>query len=353
MKKLLFKTAFFVVPFFLLFLLTYQFYNVDKGDLLRLGYVANTSNYNSKEVFKNEYNRKVKYYIFSNLDLKKQNNFSVFTIGDSFSEQGMIGYQNYLADNSQIKVLHLDRFLHENPLETVNGFLNGDVLNSIKVDYIILQSVERSIVERGINFNNKTIIQKDSLVSAVKKHQDKALKVEKEKSKDKFFCRETIKFPLYYVNFKFDDNAYSSEVYSIETNRNLFSTSNKNLLVLDQDLKELDVNNNKNNIEKLNDNLNFIAIKLKERGIKLIVLPSPDKLDFYYDQLVNKEKYNKPIFFDYFRNLNKNYIYIDAKKIILEKTRNTRDVYFYDDTHWSPVASQIIAKELEQIIQTK
>ncbi|GAW89776.1 hypothetical protein FPS14_contig00030-0017 [Flavobacterium psychrophilum] len=45
--------------------------------------------------------------------------------------------------------------MHENPIETVTGFLNGNVLDNIKVDYIILQSVERVFVERALVFNKK------------------------------------------------------------------------------------------------------------------------------------------------------------------------------------------------------
>ena len=134
MKKLLYKTAFFVFPFFLLFLLSHKYYTSDKGDLLRLGYIADIYNYDYKEVFKSEINRKINYTLFSEINLKKGNTFTVFTIGDSFSEQGTIGYQNYLADDTTIKVLHYDRFLHENPIETLTGILNSNVLDNIKVN---------------------------------------------------------------------------------------------------------------------------------------------------------------------------------------------------------------------------
>jgi len=352
MKKLLYKTALFVIPFFLVFSFSYEYYNSEKGDLLRLGYVPDFYNYNSKEIFKNEIRRKIKYTLFSEMNLKKKNTFTVFTIGDSFSEQGMISYQNYLADNSSIKVLHYDRFLHENPIETINGFLNGNVLDYIKVDYIILQSVERIFVNRGIAFNKKCKINNDSLTSLIHKEKEKRVKVVKEKTKDKFFNRGTLNFLLKSICYNFDDNAYSSEVYQVTTKQNLFSTNNHKLLFLEDDYKVLEVNNNLSNIKILNDELNILSKRLKERGIKLIVLPSPDKLDFFYDEIVNKNQYTRPIFFETLISLEKKYTYIDSKKLIQEKTKNKIDVYFYDDTHWSPIASKIIAAKLKEIIKT-
>ena len=95
----------------------------------------------------------------------------------------------------------------------------------------------------------------------------------------------------------------------------------------------------------------MLAKWLKERGVKLIGLPSTDKLDFYDDDIINKNQYPKPLFFETMRSLDKNYIYIDSKKILKENTSNIKDVYFYDDTHWSPVASKIIADKIKSEIE--
>lgn len=359
MKKLLYKTAFFVFPFFLLYLFSFKYYRLDKGDLIRLGYIPNIYNYDFRKLFAEDFKKNYNCTNFSEINLKKKNKFSVFTIGDSFSEQGSVGYQNYLEYNSDIEVLHLDGFLHDNPIETVNGFLNGNVLDSIKVDYIILQSVERSIVNRGIDFNKKSKINIDSLTNLINKHKEKLNKhkeklheeVLKEKTKDKFFCRETLKFPLNAIYYNFDDNAYSSKTYQVKTKQNLFSTNNHKLLFLDDDYEVLSVNNNLSFVKTLNSELNMLAKRLKERGIKLIVLPSPDKLDFYYDDIINQNQYPKPLFFETMRSLHKNYIYVDSKKILKENTSNIKDVYFYDDTHWSPVASKIIADKIKSEIE--
>lgn len=46
------------------------------------------------------------------------------------------------------------------------------------------------------------------------------------------------------------------------------------------------------------------------------------------------------------------YIYIDAKKVLLEKiNQGVLDVYYADDTHWSPIGAEIIANEIVRKIK--
>jgi hypothetical protein len=56
------------------------------------------------------------------------------------------------------------------------------------------------------------------------------------------------------------------------------------------------------------------------------------------------------MFFESFEKFPKDYKYLDAKKLLKTKLMGKKDVYFYDDSHWSPWASQIIANQLEEVI---
>lgn len=92
--------------------------------------------------------------------------------------------------------------------------------------------------------------------------------------------------------------------------------------------------------------MNLLSKRLKEREIRLIVLPAPDKYDLYSDFIENNP-FPKNKFFDYLRQLEKEYIFIDSKALLLEHINTgMQDVYFADDTHWSPIASKIIAKKI-------
>ena len=146
MKKFIVKIVLFSLPIAFLYLFTLVFYATDKGDLIRVGYIIDKGDYRS--IFKEELEQNFFYTLLSKTNLNKSKKFTVLTLGDSFSGQKGYGYKNYLAQKN-ISVLHFDRFLNKNPLETAYGILNGDLLNNIKVEYIIIQSVEREIVNRS------------------------------------------------------------------------------------------------------------------------------------------------------------------------------------------------------------
>ena len=63
MKKIIVKTALFIVPFALLYIITLFFYSVNKGDLIRIGFMKDDKNYDQKMVFSNELKEKIHFTI--------------------------------------------------------------------------------------------------------------------------------------------------------------------------------------------------------------------------------------------------------------------------------------------------
>jgi hypothetical protein len=345
MKKFIIKGAIFILPIIFLQVYTMLFYTTLKGDLFRLGYIVDNSDY--RYIFKEEFERDIYFTNISDINLNSQYEYTVLTIGDSFSEQKGSGYQNYLAKNDSIKIIHFDRFLNNNPIQTLYGILNGDFFNNINVDYVVLQSIERAFVKRTKKIDTKKIILIDSLIKEIKGHK---FNLNKEGLSDKLFSDRIFKFPLYNILYFLDDNAYVSQTYRVNTKENLFSVNKNELLFYFGDLENMKINNDLESVFNLNKELNNLSNKLKEKGIKLIVLPSPDKLDFYYDYIVDNKKYPKPLFFEHLEKMPKDYLFVNSKQILSGEMKNKKDIYFYDDTHWSPWASQIIAGELSKII---
>ncbi|HNK91045.1 MAG TPA: hypothetical protein PKN63_10835, partial [Chitinophagales bacterium] len=76
----------------------------------------------------------------------------------------------------------------------------------------------------------------------------------------------------------------------------------------------------------------------------------PDKYDLYYSYIKNKNNFEQPILFEYFSSLEKQYIYVDAYNILKERLNDTKDIYYYDDTHWSPIGAKLIADEIQNKI---
>lgn len=350
MRKLILKISLFTFPFIILYYIQDIYYINDKGDLFRLGYFGNDENYNSSKLFKNENIRKWHYKKISEINPKTNYTFDILTIGDSFSEIGSVGYQDYLSELSKKKTLHYDKFLNENPLETLNSLANGDFFERIKIKYVILESVERECISRSTNLNTNKKVYLDSITLLIQKNNTeiKLAKNKKHKSsQEQFFSRTLIRFPLYSFCYIFDDNAFFSPTYKVALNKNMFSANENNLLFYDEDLKQkatlLEV-------ENFNNGINELANKLAKKGIQLIFLPCPNKFNVYYENIVNNSKYAKPLFFDLLKNLPKKYIYIESDKLLKEAIMKEKDIYYYDDTHWSPKAAKIIAKEISKKI---
>lgn len=342
MKKFLVKSVLFLSPFLLL-IATTRFYTKDKGDLLRVGFLKADNPY--REAFKAEMNQPLFYDSLSQLNTKKKSSYTVLIIGDSFSAQGCYGYPNYLAQYDSIRVLYCDFNKYGNSIETLYGVLNDGILDRMDIRYVLLESVERDFVKRGYELN------KQIKLSDFPRPANHGGKINYNTS---FPPPEIVKFPLYSILYHFSDDAFLSDVYQVKLDRPLFTGSRTSTLLFHKlELKNIGKNNSKEAVSNLNTELNKVSKKLQDRAIRLIVLPCPDKYDMYYNYIANKVDYPKPLFFDLMSQMGKSYIYIDSKAILSKSIRTKKDIYFFDDTHWSPWASKVIAKEISIIIKQK
>jgi len=344
MKRLFFNLLIFVSPFVILWGITDFFYTKSGGDLSRLGKVNINKNYRLK--FEADFNNSQKFQNFSQLNLNKTNTFNILTIGDSFSQQNAHGYQNYIENQKNILNFNTQAYNlpTTNPIDLAYKLSNGNVFNNLKINFLILQSVERSIITR----NNEVDLHSGYTIERINSFK----KIERQKKSFFYHIQfsDYLKFPIYNILYRFVDNAVFSPVYQKKINKNLFSSNNK-LLFLKDDLSALKHNNNIKNLKNLNKNLNILAEKLKKQNITLIVLPCPDKYDIHYDYITTKNT-PKPLFFNHMKDLRKDYIYIDSKKKLKTHIDNgIKDVYFVDDTHWSPIGAKIIANSISKAIQ--
>ncbi len=322
-----------------------QFYSRNKGDLLRLGYIMDVfPDYRSifSEEFKEVNN-------FSNISEIQETNCNTLIVGDSFSKQENIGYKDYLGEKAGVSLLYFDVLYNNNPLQVLYSLVNGDFFDKNNIEYVILQSVERSFVRRIENLDTTKVLSCEMMSELISK-----AKVDKEEHfKYKFPPSEVIKLPIYNLFYLLDDNAFLSPVYRTELDSSkigsFFSVNESELLFFSDDLLAVADNNSKENVAVLNDILNDLSVVLRKKGIKLIVLPSPDKYDIYYDYILEKNKYPRPLFFEYLDKMEKEYLYINSKAILTDAVKRKKDIYFYDDTHWSPWASQMIAGEIYKL----
>lgn len=353
MKKFIKKTSFFVVPFIILYFINLQFYKKGEGDLARLGFIYyNPSPFT--QTLKQFKTLPLKYTPISEVNLDKETQFDVLTIGDSFSEQGEYSYQNPLAYKG-ISVGHINRFLsEESPIQNLVSLINSDFFDYVKPKYVILQTVQRSAIHRNLqlSFSEKKDI--NSIKQQVQQHNTKSNNPAPINNKDRldFFSDATVKIPLTNIQFLFLKRPFRSDIYKFKSNNtDLFSHHPTDLLFFKDDLKTLSNKNDINQVKDFNNNLNKISSLLSKKNIKLIVLISPDKYDLYYPYIKNKSKGKEPLFFKHLENLKKDYIYIPSYNVLSEALKKDTDIYFYDDTHWTYKGSEIIAEEIYKAIK--
>ena len=343
MKKFILKTSIFTFPFVIFFSLNVFFYDQKEGDLIRLGYLY--SNPTPKSMITSQYNLHKHYTLLSEIDITSKKKFKIVTIGDSFSEQGNLGYKNFIGNNG-VSVLHIDRFISGNPIQTLIQLLNSDLFDYVSTDYILLQSVERVLIQRIHEIDFNISIDLDGLSNDIKNQ-----KREVPDDSLQFFSAPTIKAPITNILYSFDHKPFTSKTYKYKSiNTNLFSNNPDDLLFYQDDIININSKNDKTSILKCIqalENVNELAAK---KNIKLIVLISPDKYDIYYPFIKNNNKLTKPLFFSIYEPLEKEYINIESFKILTEEIKKERDIYFYDDTHWSPKGAEIIAEEIYNII---
>ena len=342
MSKFILRAAWFLCPIIALHLFTFKYYVTDKADLLKIGYIIDLYPH-YHDLFEKEYQNKIRYTEIS--EQPEEKTYTVLTIGDSFSELEGCGYKNYLAQNNGITLLHINRTLSNNQIQTLYSLLNGDLFEQYHFKFVILQNIERHFID------NTEYVDPNKQLSCGEMMELYKIKHTPTDDSYKFPSDRVLKFPYYTVQYYLQKSfLFNEKVYKAPLCCRLFSVDSKELLFYEKDLRAVVKNNKLENVHQLNNILNDLNDRLNKKGIKLIVLPAPDKYDAYYDYIVDKHLFPRPLFFEHFRTVSKKYICIDSKTILCEAIRHKKDIYYYDDTHWSPWAARFVADAIHQQI---
>lgn len=275
------------------------------------------------------------------------------TLGDSFANGGGFGpnrhFQDYIATLQGLNVLNVDPYPGTtNYIETMVVLANSGFLERIQARRVLIEIAERSCVSRfsrSVDFGKSDDL--DNILAYYFLDRPPQIRDDAALPPVSFFNTGNLKFVLFNFCYLFSDNAFFSQVYKVRLDRKLFSKKRGDeLLFLDRDLEKLKWVT-EDSLAKVNENLNDLARILKEKGVDLYFMPAPNKYTLYRKYFVDDE-YPKSRFFEIFRELNKDYRFIDAEQILAGKLeKGIKDIYFLDDTHWSWKASRAIFEEFK------
>ena len=339
MKKFILKSSCFFLPFLFLVLLSNFFYTKEEGDLIRMGDIYRDPNYR-KSFSQSELQIKP-YSKLSEAVFSSKKKYNVLVIGDSFSKQEK-GFLYYLEKNHHLDCL-LFNYKNENPIQNLITILNSDLLSNIDIDYIILESVERLIISRIDSLN----LEENLLIDTIDEQN-------KQESSDEINLNLKILRILLYDILR-SNASCKRKVYKFDLKQSLFSDRRDNvLLCYEDDVKNIEKNNNESSVRELNQILNDLSNACNKYGVKLIVLPALDKYDAYFDFIKDNEMLESPHFFSILNMLPKDYVYIDSKAIFSAKLKEcVKDLYYFDDTHWSPIGAQLISNIIADSIKAR
>ena len=91
-----------------------------------------------------------------------------------------------------------------------------------------------------------------------------------------------------------------------------------------------------------------LIAKAQEKGVNLVILIACDKYDLYQDFIVDNTYPRKTLADDveqWTAPQRQHFVY--AKPLLLPRIQQgVKDVFLFNDTHWSPASSRVIAAEI-------
>lgn len=333
MKKFLIKISYTVLPVWgiivglVLYISIYATPRMT-GDIGKLALIPFGHSYNAtleKNIIKDT--------LFSTIKHKEELasiNVKILTIGDSFSQQKNKGYQNYISQKG-ISIANCYRNLYSNPLQYAYNLLEENIFDSTNVKIIVIESVERDFETNIMTFERGKI---------------EPPKENKPKAPNKWSISRARDFILYRLG-------YENPIYHANLDAGYFESDNPDKLYFYKDDIDSGTGIKKKNEAKVQYVYNTLRQKAYEKGIKLFFLIAVDKYDLYQKHIINNEFPRKTVNEDIKRIIGDNSDIIFSKYNLLPLIeKQEKDIFLYNDTHWSYKASKIIAdvicKKIEQ-----
>ena len=335
MKKFLIKLSYTVLPVFLLLFGLTAYLNLhirpqSTGDLGRLAFV----------IIGQEYGQRIERYelkdtLFDKVreteDLRNIH-VNVLTIGDSFSQQEHAGYQNYMVQEG-VTVANTRRDLYDSPIQYAWNLLDAGVVDSTNIDVMIVEVSERDFSLRIENFRtDKVEVGEPDMPGEGGEENVWDMR--------RWSLLRTRDFLMYRY-------AGRNPVYEVQLNREFFSSNEPrklyfycadilNGLTIDESIRP-----------KIKEVFNLLTAKAQERGFALIMMLPVDKYDLYQDYIVDNPYGHKRV------NEEVRELLGDVPEVMLCKftlqpllENGEKDVFLFDNSHWSYKASEAVGKEL-------
>lgn len=341
MKKFLIKISYTVLPVMSILIGTMIYLSLSiipnaTGDIGKLGMIAFGHEYN--HFLEQNYLKETLFETIKQEDILSLSNgkepvekLDVLTIGDSFSQQGVFGYQNYLA-HKNIKIVNCFDNVTDNPLQIAYDLLDRDIINHKLTKILIVGIGERTIDGRIKSFNPS--------ISPKKQQSIRVNELETAKSSNDWSVSRARDYILYRIGIE-------NPIYKVRLRQDLFTSDEPNVLYLYN--KDIENGNclKSATATKITEVYKTLQDKARERGVKLYLMVAVDKYDLYQNYIVDNQYPRKTINEDLERVMpNTPELLLTKNYLVPLLERGEKDIFMFNDTHWSYKASEVVANEI-------
>ena len=338
MKKFLIKISYTLLPVWLLAVLAVSYFTLFvnpevSGDIGRLALIPFGHEYDER-LEKNFIQEDLFTTVYTIDDLRKAQ-CDVITIGDSFSERGRDGYQNYLGQHG-LKVVNAGRYLYYSPVTFAYEMMDLGVIDSTNTSVLIVECVERAFESFMAFFEPKSKLE------------------EAAKEKDKLVGKNPNEWSLLRIRdyVFYHSGLMTPPIIKQRLSRGFFTSEHPDeLYFYVDDIKTIGIT--KANIDTIKSTYQALLDKAREKHITLVLLVAADKYDIYQQYIVDNPFPEKDV------NAKIKEIFDNDPHIVITKDclhpmvdRGEQDVYLYNDTHWSYKAAKVVADEVYERINT-
>jgi hypothetical protein len=341
MKKFLLRAMLFTLPFYAVVMYCFVIFSFSDvaGPLGRLGEIPFGCDYGKK--LATEYPTGC-----TTTDYHKQTSgkrHRICSIGDSFSQAGVVGYQNYMGYALDDSVLNI-RFSGREPAQTAIGLLNAGFFRDNGTKVVIVEKVERDFIAtlQHLIFDNT--------LNNTWHTGDYGSEIGMDVAVDTIaYSRVTLGRIIKWV--KINAGRYNP-VRHFKLNIDAFSHDWSNdLYIIEGELLFTGITPSQ--IAQAKKNLIEMHEMFAAQGILLMFIVAADVYDVYSDFIVDNP-YPKNPTLDYFADLSSEDWFVNTKEVLVPKIRaGIKDVYKINDTHWSYLGHQIVAEEVVRRLSGK
>ena len=334
MKQFLLKSLLYSLPILVPIIIFCCFINpYISGDIGPLGYISFPHEYAQAISINNKVqNCSYNYFGYDEND--------ILIIGDSFSQttKSEISYNYFLAESLDSKVYNLQDWL-TNPF---NRFIYLSKTRKLP-KIVVIESVERGVILRLVDMSiNATPL------DMIDRHMiDTVMTVGTKKTKTILEkAQEWMKRNLHL-------KGYENPICHSKLTKPSFSCQGKenDLYFYVDDINRIDQQDSL--IEEAVLKLDSLFDYANEIDVDLYVLIAADKYDVYQDYIIDN-KYPKQMLLE---NLTAKFNHpnlINSKDTLSKMVASdVMDVYWCNNTHWSPIGSEAVAKYISNIINTE